>query len=308
MIDPRLQTLRVLREYGTVTAAAGVLHLTPSTVSQQLRGLAQELDVELLIPVGRRVRLTAAAHALLRHADLLAAQSERARAELAGYRAGMAGTLRISAMPTALAALVVSAAARLRDGNPLLTVELVEDESRHCFDLLLAGDSDIGVVLPAPGSPSPDDVRFEQLPLLDEPQDLLVPAGHPLASRAGVTLADASLEGWISGPERITHHRVVTAACAAAGFTPRITGRSVDFIGVAAMVAHGFGVSLISRLAYLPADFAVVRVPLHGDHVPVRRHLTVVRRGSGGHPVIAAGLRAIREVCRERADITVLGE
>ncbi|UGT45555.1 hypothetical protein LTV02_01415 [Nocardia yamanashiensis] len=100
----------------------------------------------------------------------------------------------------------------------------------------------------------------------------------------------------------------MTAACADAGFTPRLTGRSVDFIGVAAVVAHGFGGSLISRLAYLPADFAVVRVPLHGDHVPVRRHLTVVRRGSGGHPVIAAGLRAIREVCRERADITVLGE
>ncbi len=60
MIDPRLQTLRVLHEQGTVTATARVLHLTPSTVSQQLRQLAAQLGVQLLEPDGRRVRLTPA--------------------------------------------------------------------------------------------------------------------------------------------------------------------------------------------------------------------------------------------------------
>lgn len=306
MIDPRLLTLRVLREQGTVTATAAALHLTPSTVSQQLRQLARELDVVLLEQIGRRVRLTPAAHALLGHADIMVAESERARASLAAHRAGIAGVLRISSMPTALVALVVSAAARLRDDHPGLTVELIEDESRHCFDLLLAGDSDIGVVLPAPGSPAADDPRFELIPLLDEPQDLLVPADHALASRSSVALAEAATEAWISGPERITHHRVVMTACAAAGFTPRITGRAVDFHGVAAMVAYGFGISLISRLVYLPPHLEVVRVPLHGDPVPIRRHLTCIRRGSAEHPVIAAGLAAIREVCRERSDVTVI--
>ncbi|MFI6867153.1 LysR substrate-binding domain-containing protein [Nocardia sp. NPDC050406] len=307
MIDPRLLTLRVLREQGTVTATAAALHLTPSTVSQQLRQLARELDVALLEQIGRRVRLTPAAHALLRHTDAMVAESERARAELAAHRAGMAGVLRISAMPTATVALVVAAAARLRDAHPGLSVELVEDESRHCFDLLLAGDTDIGVVLPAPGSPSPGDARFDLRPLLDEPQDLLVPADHPLARRASVALAEAAAEAWISGPERISHHQAVSTACAAAGFTPRITGRAIDFLGVAAMVAHGFGVSLVSRLVYLPPNWPVVRVPLHGEPMPMRRHLICVRRGSAEHPLIAAGLAAVREVCRERSDITVLG-
>ncbi|MEC3915017.1 LysR family transcriptional regulator [Nocardia sp. CDC160] len=308
MIDPRLRALRVLHEHGTVTAAAAALHLTPSTVSQQLRGLARELDVELLEQVGRRVQLTAAGYALLRHADLLAAQAESARAELAAHRAGIAGVLRISAMPTALAALVAAAAARLRDENPGLTVELIEDESQHCFETLLAGDSDIAIVLPAPGGPAPDDPRFEQRPLLSEPLDLLVPVGHPFAGRASVALADAAHEPWITGRARITHHLVVSAACAAAGFTPRIAGQAVDFPGVAAMVSHGFGVSLVPRLAFLPPESAVVRVPLHDDPAPVRRHLSAVRRGSAEHPVIAAGLHAIREVCAARTDITVLDD
>ncbi|MFF2551879.1 LysR family transcriptional regulator [Nocardia sp. NPDC058058] len=306
MIDPRLHTLRVLRDRGTVTATAMALHLTPSTVSQQLRGLAKELDVELLEQVGRRVRLTAAARALLRHADLLAAQAELARAELAGHRAGVAGVLRISAMPTALAAVVVGAAAGLRDAHPDLTVELFEDESKHCFELLLAGDSDIAVVLPAPGSPALDDPRFEQRPLLDEPMDLLVPVGHSLAHRDSVALFEVAAEPWISGLERITHHLVVTAACAAAGFTPRIAGRAVDFTGVAAMVAYGFGVSLVARMTLLPAELQVVRIPLHGSTAPSRRHLTVIRRGSAEHPVVAAGLTAIRQACARRTDITAL--
>ncbi|MBL1079101.1 LysR family transcriptional regulator [Nocardia sp. 2] len=308
MIDPRLQTLRILREQGTVTRTAAVLHLTPSTVSQQLRGLAQELDVELLEQVGRRVKLTEAAHALLRHADLLFAQAERARAELAEHRAGIAGVLRICSMPTALAALVAPAAARLRAAHPGLTVELIEDESGHCFELLAAGDSDIAVVLPSPGSPAPGDARFEQLPLLDEPMDLLVPVGHWLADRDDVALADAAHEPWITGRERITHRLVVSAACATAGFTPRIAGQAVDFTGVAAMVAHGFGVSLIGRLSLIPPEFAVVRVPLHGDSVPIRRHLTVVRRGGGGHPVVAEGLRMIRAVSAQRPGITLLAD
>lgn len=306
MIDPRLHTLRMLREYGTVTAAAEALHLTPSTVSQQLRQLAKELEVPLLEQIGRRVRLTPAAQVLLRHADELFAQSERARAELAAHRAGISGELRISAMPTAMVALVAPAAARLREAHPRLTVQLAADESRRCVDLLLAGDSDLAVLIPTPGGPSADDPRVDQYQLLDEPQDLLVPVGHPLAGLDSVDLVAAAGEPWVGAPERVVHCQLVLSACGAAGFVPRITHRGVDWIGISALVAHGFGVSLIPRLALLPADHAVVRVPLRGESAPKRRMVMCVRRGSCAQPAIAAGLAAIRAVCLERDDITVL--
>jgi DNA-binding transcriptional LysR family regulator len=82
MIDlRRLHALRVVDQLGTITSAATSLHLTPSAVSQQLRQLSTELRVPLLEPDGRRVRLTPAARALLRHADDLAARGEAARRE-----------------------------------------------------------------------------------------------------------------------------------------------------------------------------------------------------------------------------------
>ncbi|MDX6236709.1 MAG: hypothetical protein QOG10_1524, partial [Kribbellaceae bacterium] len=59
--------LRALADHGTVTAAAEVLHLTPSAVSQQLAALETEVGQELLERRGRRVAITSAGRLLLSH-------------------------------------------------------------------------------------------------------------------------------------------------------------------------------------------------------------------------------------------------
>ncbi|MCT2588918.1 LysR family transcriptional regulator [Streptomyces sp. N2-109] len=303
MIDPRLQTLRVLYERGTVTAAAEALHLTPSTVSQQLRQLADRLGVTLLEPHGRRVRLTPAALALLRHADAMFARWEEADAELAAYRDGTAGRLRVSAVATALAAIVAPAAERLRREHPAMTVDLTEDPGEDRMGLLLTDRADIAVVIPAPGGPPPDDPRFDQQPLYEEPQDLLVPAGHRLAARRrdGVRLTEAKTESWIRAGDPRDQHTLLLTACAAAGFTPRMSHGAVEWHAVAALVAHGFGISLVPRLAYVPREFDVVRVPLRGRPAPTRQLLACVRRGSAHHTPITRGLAALREAAEEVA-------
>ncbi|MDL4815181.1 LysR substrate-binding domain-containing protein [Actinomadura opuntiae] len=300
MIDHRLQTLRVLRERGTVTAAAEALHLTPSTVSQQLKQLARDLGVELLEAQGRRVRLTPAAHTVLRHADVLSAQWERARADLAEHRSGTSGQVRFCSVSSALAMLVAPAAARLRAEHPGLNVRMSEQDSEDAAHLLLAHRADIAVVIPSEEVPGPDDARFTLSTLLDEPQDLLVPAGHPLARGAAARLADAAGEAWIGYPDRRDQHQLLLAACAAAGYVPRIAHEANEWFAVSSLVAHGFGVALVPRLAPLPPRDEAVRVPLRGSPVPKRRLVACVRRGSERQPPIAHGLAALRGVAGGR--------
>ncbi|MEU9112899.1 LysR family transcriptional regulator [Streptomyces sp. NPDC048483] len=315
MIDPRLQTLRVLHEQGTVTATAEALHLTPSTVSQQLRQLSARLGLELLEPAGRKVRLTPAALALLGHADALFARWEEARADLAGYADGVAGRLRMTGVATAITGVLAPAAERLRREVPRLEVEIGEDPGENRFDLLLAGRADIAVVIPTPVAPPPSsrlpssravpppgDTRFTQWPVLQEPQDLLVPAGHRFATRAaeGVALAEAGQECWVRAGDPADQHQLLLAACAAAGFTPRVRHNAVDWSAVAALVAHGCGIALVPRLAPVPDGCRVVRVPLRGEPVPVRRFVAAVRRGSERQPPIARGLAALRAAAGER--------
>ncbi len=295
MMDRRIHVLRVVHALGTITAAATTLHLTPSAVSQQLRGLAQELAVPLLEPDGRRVRLTPAAHVLLRHADELAAGWERALAELQTCTDLPGGPLRLAGFPSSLDLLVVPAARRLRQTHPGLEVRITQLEPAEAFERLLTDQLDLAVTLPAPSGPSIDDPRYEQIQLIDDPLDLIVPADHPLADRASVTLDEVAHETWVlAAPGSCPQHDLVTAACLTAGFSPRIAHEVTDWPLVAAMVGHGFGVSLKPRLVPTPAEPALRVIPLHGPSTPHRRLLASLRRGSREQPRVDVGLRALQ--------------
>src|SRR4051794_16609840 len=141
----RLKVLRELDQHGTVTAAAAALHLTPSAVSQQLSGLARELGVPLLEKDGRGVRLTGQGSVLLRHAEAVAEQLERARAELAGFEAGTLGRVRIGSLSTGIAAVVAPALAQLRSIAPGLRIQVTEYEPTTAFDRLDTGEFDVVV-------------------------------------------------------------------------------------------------------------------------------------------------------------------
>ncbi|MUL43845.1 LysR family transcriptional regulator [Streptomonospora sp. PA3] len=291
----RLRVLRAVHHHGTVTGAAEALHLTPSAVSQQIRQLARELGVTLLEPEGRRVRLTSAAHVLLDHADALSTRWEQAVADLARHAEGAAGPLRMAGYPTGIAMLLAPATARLRRSHPELRTSVLEAETGECFDMLLGGSADIAVFVPDPAYPPADDRRFDQRVLVEDPQDLLVPADHPLAARPRVELADAVREDWVVADTSCNHAWMVHVACSAAGFTPRIAHRATDWVGATALVAHGLGVALVPRLLPVAADYPVVRVRLHGTPQPSRSILTAVRSGSADHPVVALGLAALAE-------------
>lgn len=293
MIDSRLRVLQLVAKHGTVTAAAQALNYTPSAVSYQLRQLATELGVELAVPQGRRLRLTPAARALLHHAELLYAQWERAQVDLAALGDEPGGTFTLCGFSTAATHLLPPAAADLRDSFPNLTVRLIEAEPARCFDLLLAGDADLALVIVTTDTPPLSDQRFDQQPLLDDPLDLVTPAGHPLTERPAVTLADAATEPWILGNPGTTYHHLVVTACLSAGFSPDIAHHADEWDTGTALVAHGFGVILVPRLARLHSHWPVVRIPLQGTPTPARRILAVTRMGSREHPTTSRALHTI---------------
>src|SRR5699024_8192575 len=241
MIDPKLRVLQLVAHHGTVTRAATALHYPPSAVSHQLRQLASELGVSLLTQSGRGIRLTAAAATVLRHTEVLQAQAERAYAELAAESDETGGAFTLCGFSTAATHLLPPAAAALRDQYPQLRVRMIEAEPSRCFDLLLAGDADLALLIATNDIPPAADTRFEQHPLLDDPLDLVVPEHHPLATRRTVTLADAADEPWIVGRPSSTYHQLVRTACMAAGFTPNIAHSADERDTGTALVAHGVG-------------------------------------------------------------------
>ncbi|MFJ3585079.1 LysR family transcriptional regulator [Streptomyces sp. NPDC090127] len=298
----KLHILRTLRERGTVTATAEALLMTPSAVSQQLTNLAKQLGVQLLEAQGRRVRLTDAAHLVLRHAEVVFAQLERADAELDGYLRGEAGQVRVAAFSTAVPALVVPAVQQLRTAHPGLDVRIREAEAAEAYELLSTGDVDLALSLAA-HAPSARDPKFSRVPLLADPLDVALPAGHPLADAPGLRLADLSAEPWIfggSGP----WSEITTAACEAAGFVPEQAHSAAGWTTILAMVEAGMGVALVPRMASAErrGERGVVMRVLSADQ-PRRHVVAAVRRGAEEGPAVARVLTALRQAAVQRETV-----
>ncbi|MFD3960989.1 MULTISPECIES: LysR family transcriptional regulator [Streptomyces] len=293
----KLRILRTLRDHGTVTATAEALLMTPSAVSQQLTNLARQLGVELLEPQGRRVRLTDAAHLVLRHAEAVFAQLERADAELTGYLRGEAGEVRVGAFSTAVPALVVPAVRLLRaEERPGPDVRVREAEAAQAYELLTAGEVDLALSLAA-HAPTARDPRFSLFPLLADPLDVALPAAHPLADAPALRLADLAADRWIfggSGP----WSEITTAACEAAGFVPEQAHSAAGWTAILALVEAGMGIALVPRMASREQrrEGVVMRV-LEADQ-PRRHVVAAVRHGAESGPAVARVLGALTRIAK----------
>ncbi len=291
MIDlRRLRVLRAVSHYGTITAAAKALHFTTSAASQQIRQLGRELDITLLEPYGRKVRLTPAAQRLLEHADAIEARWEQAEIDLRTAGDEPAGLLRLAGIPTAVAMLLAPAVAPLRARHPRLSVHIHEVEQQTGYDLLFDGSIDLAVLESTPDNPPAGDPRFDQRPLVDDVFDLVVPDDHPLAGAGTVRLAEAAGEEWVLPAVACTCRQHTLSACGAAGFTPNVVHNALEWNAIAHLIANRLGVALVPRLAYLPPHLPITRLPLTGAPAPSRKLLTCTRAGGRDHPAVAAVL------------------
>lgn len=293
MIDPRLRSLQMVAWHGTVTQAAASLSYTPSAVSAQLRSLSAELGVTLLHRQGRTLRLTPAGRLLVEQAEQLRADWERMYAELLHTSDRVPATLGLCGFSTAAASLLPAVATAVLAAHPGVDVRLIEADPYECFELLLAGRADVAVVVTTQDLPAEADPRFEQRPLMADKLDLLVHAGHRLAARTSVPLAETADEPWIMDHPGRPNHDMVLTSCLAAGFNPRLAHEIVEWGSGAALVGAGLGVALVPRLARLPSGYDIVRVPLEGDPSPARQVRTGIRAGSADHRLVAAALREL---------------
>jgi DNA-binding transcriptional LysR family regulator len=293
----RLRVLRALADHGTVTAAAEVLHLTPSAVSQQLAALESEVGQELLERRGRRVAITSAGRLLLSHTDTILTEVERAEEAMRLHANGSTGEVRITAFATAISLLVAPALARLRETNPGLALVIRDAEGHQGITQLLDGDVDIAIAVEHRGSPRPDDQRLVRIPLYAEPFVAVLPPSHPAANHETIELAMLAGDDWVMTAPGNPIRDVVVLACEQAGFQPRIVHQSDDFRAVAALVAAGGGVSLVPRLAVPAPTLALIR-PLP-DPVPTRRVYAAVRPGRADHPLVTATLAVLTEVAEK---------
>ena len=236
---------RAVARAGSLSAAARELGSTQPAVSQQLQRLEHEAGVPLLLRSTRGVTLTGAGQLLLSRADAVAGELHMAAEELAVLAQLRGGRVRLVAFPSAVATVVPEALRLLAADHAEVEVSLVEAEPPEAWAAVREGEADVALVFAYDGPPE-DDGDLTWLPLATEPVDLVLPPGHA-ATGGRLELAALAGETWIGGCPRCSHHLV--ARCRDAGFEPRLSHATDDYVAVQALVAAGLGVTMLPRSA-----------------------------------------------------------
>jgi molybdate transport repressor ModE-like protein len=239
MLDvSRLRVLVAIARTGSVTAAARELHYSQPSVSHHLARLEAETGAKLVRRAGRGIRLTEAGRMLAERGAEILGRLDTAEAELSAHVGLSQGRVRLAAFPSALSTFVPRAAALLAARHPGLRVSLAEAEPPEAVRMLRAGYVDVAVIFRYDRADEDDGVGTRRL--LDEPSYLVT------AEEAPPDLAAYADAEWIAGCDRCRRH--LLEMCAQAGFSPRVSFTTDDFVAVQALVAAGLGVTTLPGL------------------------------------------------------------
>ena len=285
VLDPRrLELLLELSRLGSMRAVAETMHVTTSTVSQQIAVLAREAGTPLIEPAGRRVRLTPAGRRLADHAVTILAALEAARLDL-DPSASPAGIVRVASYATAARKVLLPAARILAAQHPQVRLHVHEHEPAEALGLLANDEADLALVYDYNLAPADFGRGLTIRPLGSTRWGLGVPSdpgrGRGTAPEVFARFRDRD---WIVNSRNTADEDVVRILASMAGFAPRIAHRADSLDLVEDLILAGLGVGL------LPLDRAVapgVRVLPLTDPDLLLRAYAVTRTGRVAWPPLA---------------------
>ncbi|WP_203135447.1 LysR family transcriptional regulator [Microbacterium sp. JZ31] len=299
-IDLDAQDLRLMRavaDSGSITRAAAALGYSQPAVSQHIKRLEARTGVPLVERIGRRARLTEAGRLLARHAPAVVNALEAAQEDLRLLRGGGSGRVRMAGFPSASATVLPRLMAELARERPGIELQYVEAEPPQAVEAVREGRADLALTFSFPGDredPHGESARGLTVSVVGQDDVLLVlPEGHP-AAEGDSGIADLADENWIGGCPRCRRH--LLELCARAGFAPRITFETDNFVAVEGLVAQGIGVATLPRMALqaTPRHDGVAIRALPGSE---RRTLHLVAaRGAERVPSVRAVLGVLDRV------------
>jgi len=236
-------------EEGHITRAAERLGMQQPPLSQQIRALERELDVQLLRRKPRGVELTEAGRALLADARAILAHIDHAFATTRRTARGEQGRIAVGFTSSAPFHPFVPRVIRaFREGFPLIALTLDEGGTTELIEDLRQERVDAAFIR----TPVTDPLGLTVNPLLEEAMLVALPSTHPLAAGdaadgPALPLAGLAAETFIvyrrpSGPGL---YDAIFAACHAAGFSPLVGQEAPRIVSTLNLVAAGLGIAIV---------------------------------------------------------------
>jgi DNA-binding transcriptional LysR family regulator len=231
-----------------------------SALSASVGKLEKELGVELFDRSKRQIALTAAGEVFLEHAREVLHTARRARSSVNAFRDQLTGTVTLGTLMSWGTLNLPAALEEFRRCNPLVTVRLRQSVTGSAGHLTAIADGQMDLALVSATSPGSQLVALREL--MREPMVFVCEAGHPLANRRRVELADLAGHDFIDFPVGWGIRQRLDAGFAAAGVHPVSAYEVADYAIAAELIRHRLASSVLpTSVANRFPDLRTV--PLH---------------------------------------------
>jgi DNA-binding transcriptional LysR family regulator len=253
----QVQYVLMVAEMGSFTDAAEELYISQSSLSKQIIALEKELGASLFDRSRRRIALTLAGEAFVRHARTLNEAYLAMMAELSEYKA--TPSFSILSIPVIAQYGIASYLAQFRIAYPHLDFTLEEREplpilrslNNHSHDLAFVRDNYL------------DAAVYSWLVIARDKLLVAVSKTHRLADRPSVSLSELAGESFITYEKSTLVDELVVNACRQAGFTPHIIYATLRTESILGLVASNSGIALVMGKVFDHSKHLdVVGVPL----------------------------------------------
>jgi len=184
----QLRLFEAVARHGSISRAAGELHLTQPAVSMQMKQLEDQIGLPLLEQIGKRMFLTEAGEELRGHVRDITERMTALNAAMDQFRGLERGVLRLAVVSTAnyfLPELIAEFSAR----HPGVRVSLQVANRAVVLSALADNATDLAIT----GRP-PDDADVLAEHFMDNPLVVIAAPGHPLASQGRIALQQLASE------------------------------------------------------------------------------------------------------------------
>ncbi|HUK34561.1 MAG TPA: LysR family transcriptional regulator, partial [Vicinamibacterales bacterium] len=240
----QLEILQAIAETGSFTACGRKLHVSQSAISRQVALLEEELGEPLFLRVGRKVRMTPAAEALVQLGQRVSQDVRDTVASVTDRTRELRGTLRLSGGMTVCLYIFPALVKQLRRSHPKLDVKMMVATAGRSVEEIRAGHVDAGLLtLPV------EEADLVTLPVLREELLLVTMPGHPLAKRKKIAPHDLAGEPFVAFETGSGTRRVIDRFFLSENVEPNIVMETENVEIIKAMVKTGLGIGIVPYVA-----------------------------------------------------------
>lgn len=298
--ESRTVELRHLRyficvaEEQNIGRAALRLHISQPPLTRQIQQLEEQIGVQLFKRTNRGVELTDAGRVLYDDARNILGMTERAVERSSKAAQGLLGRVDVAIFGSGIFGAIPRLMRAFREAHPEVSIflhNMVKDEQ---IDALRHGRITLAfnrLMRPVEGLVSET--------LLTEQLYVAIPTDSPLVGRTAVSMSELEHVPLVLFPTgaRPSFIDRVHDMCRACRFTPVVAQEVGDVVHAVALVATGFGVTLVPQSATAMALPGITYRPLHHpDHAQV--DLCCIYRTDDQSPILQSLLASMRAAAK----------